>query len=106
MMTEKKNDHGGGRPGAGRPKGSVERFTSRNLKHFTRALPDSAARSHDERYQRAAGHEGRDECAARQDGNGSGALPASTIVRARARRRGAAVFDGSHQADRRRANRI
>jgi hypothetical protein len=39
MMPEKKNDHGGRRPGAGRPKGSVERFTSGNLKHFRERYP-------------------------------------------------------------------
>ena len=32
MSTGIKSGHGGRRPGAGRPKGSIERFTSRNLK--------------------------------------------------------------------------
>ena len=39
MMTEKKKGHGGKRPGAGRPKGAVERVTSRNLKHFRERYP-------------------------------------------------------------------
>ena len=39
MMIEKKESHGGRRPGAGRPKGSVERFTSGNLKHFRERYP-------------------------------------------------------------------
>jgi hypothetical protein len=39
MTTEKNNGHGGKRPGAGRPKGSVERFTSHNLKHFRERYP-------------------------------------------------------------------
>jgi hypothetical protein len=31
--------HDGGRSGAGRPKGSIERFTSGNLKHFRERYP-------------------------------------------------------------------
>jgi hypothetical protein len=39
MVQRKKNGHGGRRAGAGRPKGSIERFTSRNLKHFDELYP-------------------------------------------------------------------
>ena len=39
MSTEKEKGHGGRRPGAVRPKGSIERFTSRNLKHFRERYP-------------------------------------------------------------------
>jgi hypothetical protein len=39
MSTEKKKGRGGSRPGAGRPKGSIERFTSGNLKHFRERYP-------------------------------------------------------------------
>ncbi len=39
MSTGIKSGHGGRRPGAGRPQGSIERFTSRNLKHFRERYP-------------------------------------------------------------------
>ncbi len=39
MVEAVKNGHGGRRPGAGRPKGSIERFTSGNLKHFRERYP-------------------------------------------------------------------
>ena len=92
MSTERKSGHGGRRPGAGRPKGSIDRFTSRNLKHFRERYPISAARSHDEHHQRAGGHQGRDGRTGATNGSGSGALPASTIVRARARKGGAGQY--------------
>ncbi len=41
MVEIRKNGHGGRRPGAGRPKGSIERFTSSNLKHFRERYPVS-----------------------------------------------------------------
>ncbi len=41
MIETRKNGHGGRRPGAGRPKGSIERFTSSNLKHFRERYPTS-----------------------------------------------------------------
>jgi hypothetical protein len=104
MMPEKKNDHGGRRPGAGRPKGSVERLTSGNLKHFRERYPIQPLDHMMNVINAPPGTKGvTDE---RRDRMAMAAAPYLPIVRARARKGGAAVFDGSQQADRRRADRI